>query len=113
MKKAILSGSVILNLNTTTNIDMELLTKKQCENLYKKYDTPAHVIRHCIAVGDTGARIAQELNAKGLNLDVELIRVSGYVHDVMRTREHHGEMAAEMLERIGHTKEADVVRESS
>ena len=100
-----------MNLNTTTNIDMELLTKKQCENLYKKYDTPAHVIRHCIAVGDTGARIAQELNAKGLNLDVELIRVSGYVHDVMRTREHHGEMAAEMLERIGHTKEADVVRD--
>ncbi len=39
-------------------------------------------IDHCICVGNTGGKIAQALNEKGYNIDVEKTITLGYVHDI-------------------------------
>lgn len=49
-------------------------------------------LRHSICVGDAAAIIAEALNAKGHQLDVDKVRTLGYLHDVGRligpAREH-------------------------
>ena len=41
------------------------ITKEEINNLYKKWDTPSHVIAHCKAVADVAAKLASELNNHG------------------------------------------------
>lgn len=48
-------------------------------------------IDHCICVGDTAGKIAEALNEKGLNVDVDKTKTLGYVHDIGKyTGESHG-----------------------
>ncbi|MBR3212566.1 MAG: HD domain-containing protein, partial [Firmicutes bacterium] len=95
------------NLNSGTSI--KRLTAEDCERLYSEFSTPPHVIAHCKAVGDAGALIAEALNAGGMDLDEELIRISGYAHDVMRLVDKHDERAGEMLEERGYLRESNLV----
>ena len=85
------------------------LTDQIIDELYIKYQTPPWVILHCKEVSRVGAIIAEALNEKGYNFDIELIRVSGLVHDVMRIYEDHDLEAAKMLEELGYKEEAAVV----
>lgn len=41
-------------------------------------------LQHMICVGDTAATIAEALNRRGQNLDVDKVRTLGYLHDVGR-----------------------------
>ena len=86
------------------------LTEEECEALFRKYETPPHVIRHCRAVSRTAGKLADALNASGACFDAELVRSAGLIHDVMRLQEPHGPNAADMLESIGFPEEADIVR---
>ncbi len=95
------------NLNSGTSI--KRLTAEDCERLYSEFSTPPHVIAHCKAVGDAGALIAEALNNGGMDLDAELIRISGYAHDVMRLVDKHDERAGEMLEERGYLLESKLV----
>lgn len=52
--------------------------------------TPSHVVRHCLAVADTGIAIAEELNAHGKNMDVPLVKAAGMLHDVLRVEKALG-----------------------
>ncbi len=89
---------------------MARLDDKTIEKLYIEFGTPERVIRHCRAVSDAGVRIARAMNDAGDHFDVELVRVAGLAHDVMRTSENHGEAIAEVLTGRGFAREADVVR---
>ena len=87
------------------------LTEEKCYELYNEFDTPERVKRHCAAVSDAGVRIGEALNRSGMKLDIDLIKMSGLIHDVCRRQEDHGHVAARILESRGYTREADVVRE--
>ena len=39
-------------------------------------------IEHSLCVGNTAAKIAENLNKKGMNLDVDKVRTLGYIHDI-------------------------------
>ena len=90
--------------------DIKRLTEKECYEYFKEYNTPDHVIAHCEAVSNTAVTIAKELNKHGFNLDVELIRYAGLIHDVARVEDHHEIIAADMLEKAGFHDEAAIVR---
>lgn len=85
------------------------LTDSAVEELYKKYETPSWVISHCREVSRVGAAIAEALNKAGGNFDVELVRVSGLAHDVLRTWEDHDIEIGKLLEKMGYIEEARVV----
>lgn len=85
------------------------ITEKECYELLRKYKTPEHIKKHCRAVSNTAVIVADKLNQHGFNYDLELIRVAGLVHDVVRLRENHGQEAAKILRELGYKEEAAVV----
>ena len=96
-------------MNSNSGTNDKRLTAEDCEALYKEFSTPPHVIAHCRAVGDAGALIASALNSGGLDLDVELVRVSGYAHDVMRLKDEHDRLIGELLRERGYLSESAIV----
>ena len=86
------------------------ITEEECEALFKKYHTPAHVIGHCRAVSNTAVTIGRKLNGHGFTLDIDLIKGAGLVHDVARVSDKHWEVGAEILENLGYKDEAAIVR---
>ena len=82
----------------------------ECYRLFDEYGTPEHVIGHCRAVSDTAVKIGEELNKNGYNFDLELVKVSGLIHDVARREDCHEIVAADMLFSRGFVKESEIVR---
>ena len=39
-------------------------------------------IEHSLCVGNTAAKIAEALNEKGINIDIDKVRTIGYIHDI-------------------------------
>ena len=78
--------------------------------LLSEYKTPAHVVRHCIAVTEVALAVAGALNEHGYSLDLDLIRSAGLIHDIARVQEQHWEVGARVAEELGLQEEADIIR---
>ena len=50
------------------------------------------------------------LESKGCHFDLALLKGAGLVHDVARTQEDHGGVAADILQKLGYRDEADIIR---
>ena len=92
------------------NLTKPYPTYEDCQYLWEYYQTPPHVIRHCQAVSRTAVLIAERLNEHGYRFNLELLAVSGWLHDMMRLEEDHGACAARELRKLGYDDVADVVR---
>ena len=46
------------------------------------------VIRHCKAVATLAAQIAENCKKKGMNVDIQLVRVGALLHDIGRSKTH-------------------------
>lgn len=86
------------------------ISREECEELYKEYGTPAHVIGHCRAVCHVALTIAEKMNENGANLDLALIEGAALAHDVARVEDDHGGVGAKILEARGYYDEAAIVR---
>ena len=86
------------------------ITEEEIKQLYSKYNTPPHVIGHCREVAFVAETIGKKLNEHGYNLDIELIKSAGLVHDVARIYEQHWNVGADILESMGYLDEAAIVR---
>lgn len=86
------------------------ITPEIVNEIYKEYETPEHVRRHCAAVADCGVRIAKALNAHGFHLDLALINGAGLAHDAARTMERHWDVMDERLNEMGYYDEAAIVK---
>lgn len=89
---------------------MKILSDLEIKEIYKEYNTPKHVILHCIAVSEAAVRITEALNEKGYNFNVKLVRVAGLIHDSARVKFDHGGVIADKMESLGCYELADVVR---
>ncbi len=85
-------------------------TYEDCCYLWEEYQTPPHVIRHCKAVSKTAVLLGQELNQNGCRLNISLLAVAGWLHDMLRLKEDHGVCAASELCRLGYDSVAEAVR---
>ncbi|MDO4860180.1 MAG: HDIG domain-containing protein [Bacillota bacterium] len=85
-------------------------TKEECMYFLRVYNTPPHVIRHCIAVTDAALKIARALNEHGYNLDMELIQAAGLLHDISRVKDKHWEVGARLVRNWGYIEEADIIK---
>ena len=85
-------------------------SREECLALLKNYNTPDHVIKHCIKVTDTALKIGQALNEKGCDLDLGLIQGAGLIHDIARVEDKHWEIGAEIVSALGYHQEAEIIK---
>lgn len=85
-------------------------TKEECLKMLDEYNTPAHVVRHCVAVADTALKIAEALNDKGFDFNITLITSAALLHDIARVEEKHWISGADFALRNGYLQEAKIIR---
>ncbi len=86
------------------------LTEEVIFDLYREFETPENVIRHCAAVANVASTIAQALNDHGYDLDIDLIIGTGLTHDIARTKARHWDVMADKLVEMGYFQESVIVR---
>lgn len=84
--------------------------REECLEILEGYDTPAHVVRHCIAVTDTALEIARALMDKGFTFNLPLIQSAGLLHDIARVRKKHWKVGADFAHSRGFIQEARIIR---
>lgn len=85
-------------------------SREECFALLKEYNTPPHVIRHCVKVTETALKIGSALNSKGMQLDLGLIQGAGLIHDIARVEDKHWEIGADIALNLGYEEEAAIIR---
>jgi len=78
-----------------------MATTERCIELLENSGMPPHVIDHCKAVAEVSYKLALALNEKGLDLDAELCRRGGLLHDIRRTEHFHSFRGALYLLELG------------
>lgn len=63
---------------------IKLLLKTELDALFEKYATPLHVRKHSEHVANIARALAQELQKKGVTVDVEATYQSALLHDLLR-----------------------------
>lgn len=64
---------------------------KQLIEFYRKKTESDMWIDHCLCVGDSAGKIANALNEKGYNVDIDKVITLGYLHDIGKYNgESHG-----------------------
>lgn len=76
-------------------------SNEECISILRNYNTPIHVIRHCEGVEFVSVTIAEELNRKGHDLNIELIRTAAILHDIARMYDNHDIVGADYIKKIG------------
>jgi len=84
--------------------------RETCMELLRSYETPPHVVRHCIAVCDVAVRIAKALTEKGEALDLTLLEAASLLHDIARVEENHGIKGAQVAEKHGYHQVAKLIK---
>lgn len=85
-------------------------SREECLALLKKYQTPGHVVKHCLMVAETALKIGKALNDKGCALDLDLIQGAGLIHDIARVEDNHWEIGADIASGLGYYEEAEIIR---
>lgn len=77
----------------------KLPTPAEALNLLVKVGCSQRVIEHCKTVSRFAIRIARVFQTKGFKIDIQLVEVSGLLHDIGRTKTHavdHGIVGGEI-----------------
>ena len=75
---------------------MNLPSVAECDQLFARYHVPKNIHKHCWAVSRLAVRIAEQLKARGIVINVELVRIGSLLHDWMK---------AAALEKLGSSKQ--------
>ena len=75
---------------------------------------PKNVVEHCLAVSDYAYELALAIKNNGYDVDVELVRLGGLLHDIGRSKTHgieHGVVGAEILRELGFDERIALIAE--
>jgi uncharacterized protein len=85
-------------------VSEQLPSKKEALQLLRQSGCRENVIRHCEAVAELAAEIANACKEKGINVDSELVETGAILHDIGRARTHsvhHAIAGAEIATQLG------------
>ncbi|EHP87223.1 TIGR00295 family protein [Methanotorris formicicus] len=73
-----------------------------------------NVVEHCIAVSDYAYEIGLQIRNNGYEVDLNLVRLGGLLHDIGRSKTHsieHGVVGAEILRMYGFDERLALIAE--
>jgi len=65
-------------------MEPKIPSDKEIALLYRRYHTPPHVQAHCRVVAELATELGMKFIAKGVNINVPLLRSSALLHDFVR-----------------------------
>ena len=63
---------------------MQVPSEAECEQLWEQFQVPENIRAHCRLVAKIAVHLAGELRAKGVDVNVELVRASALLHDLLK-----------------------------
>ncbi|ACV24845.1 TIGR00295 family protein [Methanocaldococcus fervens] len=75
---------------------------------------PENVVEHCLAVSEYAYELALAIKNNGYDVDVELVKLGGLLHDIGRSKTHgieHGVVGAEILRKLGFDEKLALIAE--
>ena len=89
---------------------IDIPSEQECHLLMDKiHNVPEPIIAHCQAVAAVAKALGMAMNNAGCQLDLDLIRAAGLVHDIAREGKNHAAVGANILRELGFLKVADIV----
>jgi CTP:molybdopterin cytidylyltransferase MocA/HD superfamily phosphodiesterase len=88
----------------------ELPSERRCLELLRDAGVGPTRVAHSEAVASVAAALTAALNERGLCLCVPLVAAAALLHDVARAEPRHGDAGADLLERLGYSRVARIVR---
>ena len=82
----------------------ELPTPSQAIEALTKAGCSPQVVEHCKVVSQLAVRMAKLARDKGIDVDIDLVRVGGLLHDIGRSKTHgvdHGYVGSTIVESYG------------
>lgn len=83
--------------------------EEECSAILRKYSVPEKIVSHGEAVAATAVNIAQTLNRKGKNLNINKIRAAALLHDIVRQEKNHAEAAGKIMRSLGYREIGDII----
>ena len=89
--------------------------EKECMSLLSENNVPENVIEHSRKVAELAVEIAEKIKARGIKVDVELVRAGALLHDLdkietLEMKGCHGSKACERLRKKGLHELAEIAR---
>ena len=93
---------------------MNIPSSKECYGLIREMGMMDHIVDHSEQVCRVAVYLADKLNHKGIDLNLELIRASALLHDItktrsFRTKENHAETGGKFLQERGFIEVGHVI----
>jgi len=93
---------------------MNIPSSKECYELIREMGMMDHIVDHSEQVCRVAVYLADKLNHKGIDLNLELIRASALLHDItktrsFRTKENHAETGGKFLQERGFIEVGHVI----
>jgi uncharacterized protein len=82
----------------------ELPTPSQAIEALTKAGCSPQVVEHCKVVSQLAVRLARLARDRGIDVDIDLVRVGGLLHDIGRSKTHsveHGYVGSSIVESFG------------
>ncbi|MFB0919690.1 MAG: histidine phosphatase family protein [Oscillospiraceae bacterium] len=105
----ILQESGLTSVNRTAYMPAEFPDEEAIKALWKRYNTPDSVIKHCRAVAKKAMSLEKKLEEKGYTLNKGLILSAALLHDIARAEPEHASKGARWIEKEGYEKVAAVI----
>ena len=82
----------------------EFPSREQASHFLRQSGCSRNVIKHCEAVAELAAEIAEACKERGLDVDLELVEIGALLHDIGRSKTHgvhHAVVGAEIAKSLG------------
>lgn len=81
-----------------------MISEQEAIDLLKKEKSSEALIKHCMIVSEVSTILALAFKEKGYNVNLDLARLGGLLHDVGRVKTHsvqHGYLGGKLLRDVG------------
>jgi putative nucleotidyltransferase with HDIG domain len=91
-------------------------SKKACYGMIREMKMMAHIVRHSLQVCRVAMLLAEALQNRGVELNLDLIQAAALLHDITKTRsfetgEKHTDTGCKYLTACGYPHVGDIVRQ--
>jgi uncharacterized protein len=85
-------------------VSEKLPSREQALQFLRENGCQANVLRHCEAVAELAVEMAEAAKKRGLNVDLQLVKIGALLHDIGRSKTHsvhHAVIGAEIARSLG------------